>query len=78
MIPASVFFASYEKKFTKAGMLLRGLRIREGLTQAQFAEKIAVTQANLSKMELGHRAIGRTVAQRIEKAFGVTYKLFLE
>jgi DNA-binding XRE family transcriptional regulator len=77
-ISSDVFFAPLERKYTKAGLLLRGLRIREGLTQEKFSKKIDVTQANLSKMELGHRAIGRTIAQRIEKVFGVNYKIFLE
>jgi len=77
-ISVNDFFAPFEKKYTKPGLLLRGLRIREGLTQEKFSKKIDVTQANLSKMELGHRAIGRIVAQRIQKVFGVDYKIFLE
>jgi DNA-binding transcriptional regulator YiaG len=50
-------FANIEKKFTKAGVLLKGLRGREGLTQAQFSRKIHVTQANLSNMENGRQPI---------------------
>jgi len=77
-ISADEFFAPYEKKYTKPGLLLRGLRIREELTQRQFAKRIHASQANLSHMELGRRAIGRTIAKRIEAAFHVNYKQFLE
>lgn len=71
-------FAKLEKKFTKAGALLKGLRQREGLSQISFAKKINVTQANLSNMENGRRAIGKTIAKRIEKVFSVNYRYFLE
>ena len=71
-------FAEIENKFTKAGVLLKGLRTREGLTQIQFARKIHVTQANLSNMENGRRPIGKKLAKRIEKVFKVNYRYFLD
>jgi DNA-binding XRE family transcriptional regulator len=77
-IPAEVVFADLNRKYTKAGALLKGVRVREGLNQEEFAKVIGVEQANLSKMENGKRAIGRTVAQRIAKAFDLNYKIFLE
>ena len=70
-------FANIEKKYTKAGVLLKGTRHREGLTQAQMAKKINVTQSDLSKMESGKRPIGKIIAKRIEKLFGVNYRYFL-
>ena len=78
LIPSEVVFAKLIKKYTKAGSLLRGLRGREDLTQAKFAKKIGVTQANLSKMENGKRPIGKIIAKRIEKVFGTNYRYFLE
>lgn len=71
-------FAKLDEKYTKAGALLKGLRLREGLSQIEFAKKIHVTQANLSNMENGRRAIGKTIAKRIEKVFGANYRYFLE
>src|SRR5258708_29320656 len=68
-VPSEKIFADIESRFTKAGVLLKGLRGREGLTQAQFAQKIHVTQANLSNMENGRRPIGKQIAKRIEKVF---------
>src|SRR3989338_10780477 len=64
-------FANINKKYTKPGALLRGLRVRESLTQAKMARKIKVTQSDISQMENGTRSIGRKIAKRIEKLFGV-------
>ncbi len=71
-------FANLEKQYTKAGVLLKGLRIRENLSQVEFAKKIKITQANLSNMENGKRPIGKIIAKRIEKVFGTNYRYFLE
>ena|SRR3990167_5052057 len=76
ILPEDVF-ANIERKYTKAGVLLRGTRHREGLTQLEMAKKIKVTQADLSKMESGKRPIGKIIAKRIEKMFGVNYRYFL-
>jgi len=71
-------FDKLENQYTKAGVLLRGLRLRENLSQVEFSKKIAVTQANLSSMENGRRPIGKIIAKRIEKVFGTNYRYFLE
>jgi DNA-binding XRE family transcriptional regulator len=76
-ISPEVIFANIEKQYTKAGVLLRGTRHREGLTQIEMAKKIHVTQADLSKMESGKRPIGKVIAKRIAKIFGVNYRYFL-
>lgn len=77
-VSADDVFAHINKKYTKPGALLRGIRIRENLTQAEMAKKIKVTQSDVSQMENGTRSIGRKVAQRIEKIFDVNYRSFLE
>lgn len=65
------------KKHGEPGALLKGLRAKESLTQVQFSQKIGVTQANLSAMENGRRIIGKEIAKRIAKKFGVDYRIFL-
>jgi DNA-binding XRE family transcriptional regulator len=70
-------FATLIQETSEPAVLLRGLRTREGMTQVQFAECIGVTQANLSAMENGRRAIGKELARRIEAEFGLNYRLFL-
>lgn len=77
MTPEMVF-AKVNDQYTKPGALLRGLRVREGLTQVEMAEKLEVTQSDISQMENGTRRIGRTVAQRIEELFDVAYRSFLD
>lgn len=71
-------FDKLDQKYTKAGALLKGLRLRESLSQIEFAKKINVTQANLSNMENGRRPIGKIIAKRIGKVFGTNYRYFLE
>ncbi len=75
-VSAEDVFAEFDKKYTKAGALLRGLRSRERLSQVEFAKKIGITQANLSKMENGTRPIGMAIAKRIAKAFDVNVNYF--
>lgn len=76
-VPTEHVFANVEKQYTKAGVLLRGTRHREGLTQIDIAKKLQITQSDLSKMESGKRPIGKVIAKRIEKVFGVNYRYFL-
>ncbi|OGT37674.1 MAG: hypothetical protein A3F12_07610 [Gammaproteobacteria bacterium RIFCSPHIGHO2_12_FULL_38_14] len=76
VLPEDIF-SKIEQKYTKAGVLLKGTRNREGLTQAEMAKRLKVTQADLSKMENGKRSIGKIIAKRIEKEFGVSYRYFL-
>jgi DNA-binding XRE family transcriptional regulator len=59
------------------GIALRGVRLRLGLTQKAMAEKIDVTQGDLSKMEKGLRPIGKKLALRIGKALRTDYRRFL-
>jgi DNA-binding XRE family transcriptional regulator len=71
-------FARLNEHYTQAGALLKGLRHRENMTQTTFAEKINITQADLSKMENGRRPVGKRIAKRLAALFEVNYKLFLE
>lgn len=70
-------FGSLINETSEPAVLLRGLRHKEGLSQVEFAKLIHVTQANLSAMENGKRIIGKELAKRIAKQFGVNYRLFL-
>lgn len=71
-------FAGINKKYTKPGALLLGIRVRENLTQTELAKLMKVTQSDISQMENGTRKIGRIIAKRIEKLFGTDYRSFLE
>jgi len=71
-------FSDINKKYTKPGALLKGLRYREGLTQIQLAKKLKMTQSDISQLEGGTRGIGREVAKRIGELFHFNYRAFLE
>lgn len=70
-------FSDLIDKFTEVGIVLKGLRLREGWTQAEVAEKIGISQANLSKMERGKRTIGKAMAKKFAAIFGTDYRVFL-
>ncbi|STX55565.1 Antitoxin PezA [Legionella beliardensis] len=59
------------------GLLLKGLRHREGLSQIKFAKLLNISQTNLSAMENGRRAIGKEFAKRIGEQFNMDYRSFL-
>lgn len=70
-------FSNLTQESGEPGVLLKGLRYREGLSQIDFAKKLNVSQTNLSAMENGRRAIGKELAKRISVLFEVDYRIFL-
>lgn len=66
------------KRYTKAGLALKGARIREGYSQKMLAKKCGISQENLSKMENGKRPIGKKVAERLSKALQIDIKLLFK
>jgi DNA-binding XRE family transcriptional regulator len=72
-----VFERLNAKRGGKSASVLRGYRYRAGLTQAQLAEKLDITQGDLSKMENGTRPIGKRMAQRLAAFFKTDYRVFL-
>lgn len=61
----------------QGAVMLRGLRNREGITQAELGEILGIAQTNISKMELGKRSIGKNLAMRLAQLFKTDYRLFL-
>ena len=55
----------------------RGIRAKTGLTQKELAERLDITQAEISKIESGKRAIGKALAKKIQKEFKIDYRRFL-
>lgn len=66
------------EKYKKSGIVLRGARYRENLSQKELAKKSKVTQDNISKMENGKRVVGEKVARRLARVLNIDYKLLLE
>ena len=61
------------KKYGKAGLALRGARVKEGISQKELAKFSGVSQENISKMENGERTIGEKVAKKLAKVLNMDY-----
>jgi plasmid maintenance system antidote protein VapI len=59
------------------GKILKGLRVREGFTQAQLSEKTGLNIRHVSEMEHGKRPIGKAMAKRLAAALNASYKMLL-
>jgi ribosome-binding protein aMBF1 (putative translation factor) len=66
------------KRYTKAGLVLRGARMREGYSQKMLAKRCGISQENLSRMENGKRPIGKKVAEKLAKALHIDSSLLLK
>lgn len=62
---------------SQGAVMLRGLRNREGMTQAELGKMLGIGQTNISKMELGKRSISKNVVKRLAELFKTDYRLFL-
>ena len=71
-LPLEEFFPELHQ-----GSAIRGLRLREGLTQEQLALRLGIKRTNLSEMENGKRPIGRNMAKRLAEVLKTDYKVFL-
>ena len=77
IIPANKVFEKLDKKFSKAGNILAGFRLRDGLTQSQLAKLIKTSQPTIAAIENGKRNIGKALAAKLAKVFKTDYKVFL-
>lgn len=76
-IPSDKVFEVLFTKYSKAGTILKGARLKEGLTQVELATRLNIGQADISNMEKGNRTIGKAMAKRLADILGVNYKVFL-
>lgn len=58
-------------------MALRGLRVREGLTEEELASRLGTSAKAVSEMESGERPISEVTAARLGEAFGFSAGVFL-
>lgn len=58
--------------------LLRECRVEAGLTQAQAAEKLGVTQTTISKLEINERGVDFLVARDLCAIYGVDMHWLLD
>lgn len=65
-------------KHKKSGLVLRGARYRENISQVQLAKMSGVHQNEISKIENGKRCVGEKVAKKLAKALKINYQLLLK
>lgn len=66
------------EKYKKSGLVLRGMRHREDLSQKKLAEKSGVTQNEISNIENGKRTVGKKIAEKLAKVLNFDYRLLLD
>ena len=66
------------EKYRKSGLVLRGMRYREGLSQKHLAKTSGITQNEISNIENGKRTVGKKVAEKLAKALNFDYRMLLE
>ena len=66
------------EKYKQAGIVLRGARYRENLSQVELAKKTGMHQNEISKIENGKRTVGEKLAKKLAKALNFDYHLLLE
>ena len=76
-VPWREAFEEIHEKYTEAGATLQGARQKESLTQTELAEKLGITQADVSNMEHGRRSISKKMARSLSKILKIDYRVFL-
>jgi DNA-binding XRE family transcriptional regulator len=65
-------------KHKQAGMILRGARFRENLTQKKLAQLSGVSQENISRIENGKRSVGEKLAKKLAVPLKIDYLLLIQ
>ena len=61
----------------RTGVILRGYRSREDLTQKQLSEMTGIPQRHISELEHGKRQAGKEWAKKLAAALNCDYRRFL-
>lgn len=74
-IPASEI--SPELDTNPVGVYLRGIRLREDMTQEELAKVTGISRSNISAMEHGRRPIGKETAKKLATVLKCDYRRLL-
>lgn len=66
------------EKHKKVGLVLRGIRYRENISQRELARRSGISQNEISKIENGKRVVGMKVAKRLAESLGINHNLLTE
>jgi HTH-type transcriptional regulator / antitoxin HigA len=78
----AMYLHDWEKQYepqeeTSAAKSLHFLIEQHGLTQTQLAAELNISQSHVSKILSGEREIGRQLAQKLARRFGLPVGIFL-
>ena len=76
-VPAENVLNDIHIEYGKSGSVLRGFRMRDGLSQTELAKELDCPQSWISAWESGTRALGKKTAQKLAKVFKTDYRVFL-
>lgn len=58
------------------GKIVRGLRVKEDITQEELATRLGIAQTRVSEIESGKGAISRNMAKKLADAFNISPRAF--
>ena len=61
----------------EAAAMVRACRDAKGLTQQQLAAAVGLQKSNISEIERGRRAVGKTLARKLAAVLDTDYRMFL-
>ena len=73
----SVSDISPELDTNPGGIYLRGIRLREEMTQEGLAKVTGISRSNISAMEHGNRPIGKETAKKLASVLNCDYRRLL-
>lgn len=76
-VPWRIALKGRLNKRSEPGIVLKGYRNRNGLTQDNLADVLDINQHHISEMENNKRPIGKKMAQKLAKFFHTDYRVFL-
>jgi DNA-binding XRE family transcriptional regulator len=76
-LPWREAFKELIQNHSEVGLILKGCRSRDGVTQKELAKALHISQHHISEMENGKRPIGKEMAKRFAEFFKTDYRVFL-
>ncbi len=77
-INADEVLSGIYNKLPKGALHLQAARSKEGLSQKDLMNATGIAVYNISKMENGHRTIGKNVASKLAKVLKIDPELLLQ
>ena len=65
------------EKISEPALMLKGARVKKGMTQKKLADRLGITQVYISQLENSRKEINKSLAKEFEKIFDLNYKVFL-